>query len=319
MSERRLANQTGKFLPALAVLSILGTALYSLDLKPASAASSPTTKTLVLYDAALGGLPSAPLMGFLGFPQDAALLTYADGATVLDTTLSGSETYAGWVATGAASPGFPILDRAAGFQVNVTLQVESESHASNNRAGFSIIVLSQDAKGIELAFWEDQIWAQSDGTTGGLFGHGEGAAFTTTAGLIEYQVTFAGDTYTLTANQEPILTGPVRDYSAFDGFPDPYETPNFLFLGDDTTSAQARIRLSFVSVTGTEPVVPTDESTSSGTHTPLLPATSTPRPSLTPIPSPTPTGTDFELCPSGWILMTVALFPVWISKKFRAR
>jgi hypothetical protein len=276
------------------------------------------TKTLVLYDSASGAIPGAPLMGFLGFPQDAASLIYDDGATLLDTTLSGSDTYAGWVATGAASPGFPILDRTAGFQVNFTIQVENESHESNQRSGFSMVVLGQDARGIELAFWEDQIWAQSDGSTGGLFSHAEGVPFVTTAGLVEYQLTIAGDTYTLSANHEPILTGPVRDYSAFDGFPDPYETPNFLFLGDDTTSAQARLRLSFVSITGTDPGLPTAESTSSGTNTPLPTVTAPPLPSVTPIPSPTPTGTALELCPSGWILLIVAFFPSWMSKKIRA-
>ena len=29
----------------------------------------------------------------------------------------------------------------------------------------------------------------------------------------------------------------VRDYTAFSGFPNPYSSTNFLFLGDDTTSA----------------------------------------------------------------------------------
>jgi hypothetical protein len=306
--------KTRFLLPILGTCLIFGTALSSFNHNRASAASFASPKTLVLYDAASGTIPSAPLMGFLGFPQDSAVLTYADSATVLDTTLSGSETYAGWVATGAASPGFPILDRVAGFQVNFTIRVENESHARNNRAGFSIILLSQDAKGIELAFWQDQIWAQSDGATGGLFSHGEGIAFATTAGLIEYQVTIIGDTYTLTANHEPLLTGPVRDYSAFDGFPDPYETPNFLFLGDDTTSAQARVRLSLLSVTGTEPVEPTVESTSIGTNTPLPTVTAPPLSSATLIPSPTPTGTAFEVCPSGWILIVI-LIPVWLSKK----
>lgn len=297
-------------LSALVAFLIPGTALYLSD-----ATSSTGTKTLVLYDAASGAIPGAPLMGFLGFPQDAALLTYAGGATVMDTTTAGSDTYGGWVATGAASPGFPILDRTTGFQVNFTIQVEHESHTSSHRAGFSIIVLDKDARGIELAFWEDQIWAQSDSDTGGLFSHGEGVAFATGAGLAEYQVTISGDTYTLTADGEALLTGPLRDYSAFDGFPDPYETPNFLFLGDDTTSAQARIRLSFLSITGTEPVVPTVESASTSTNIPLPTVTTPPLPSPTPISSSIPTGTPRELCPSGWILLPMMFTIVWVRRK----
>ncbi|HLF90911.1 MAG TPA: hypothetical protein VI451_18355, partial [Anaerolineales bacterium] len=106
-----------------------------------------------------------------------------------------------------------------------------------------------DKKGVELAFWEDEIWAQNDSSTGGLFTHGEGAAFDTTASLTDYQVMIVGDTYTVTAGTNVILTGAVRDYTDFAGTIDPYETPNFLFFGDDTTSAQARIHLSYVSVT----------------------------------------------------------------------
>lgn len=315
--KRSLTNQRSRFLPLLAALLVLGLALVSLNPRRASAASFLTTGTLVLYDAASGSIPSAPLMGFLGFPQDAALLTYIDGATVLDTTTAGRDTYAGWVATGAASPGFPILDRTEGFQVDFTLQVENESHAGNHRSGISFIVLGEDMRGIELAFWQDQIWAQGDDRTGGLFTRAESVAFGTGT-LTSYQVTILGDTYSLTANGEQILTGPVRDYSAFNGFPDPYETPNFLFLGDDTTSAQARIRLSFVSITGTEPVVSTATGTITLTNTPLPTATFTPLPSTAPAASPTPAGAVRPLCPSGWIPLTMLLAAAAGSRKIRS-
>ena len=39
------------------------------------------------------------------------------------------------------------------------------------------------------------------------------------------------------------LQGGVRDYTSFTGPIDPYETPNFLFIGDDTTSARGAYRL----------------------------------------------------------------------------
>jgi hypothetical protein len=251
--------------PILCFFLIFGSALCSLDLKPASATPSVSGKTLVLYDSGSGAIPAAPLINFTDFPPGAALPLYTNGATVLDTTTSGGDTYAGWVSNATTTLEFPILDRTAGFQLDFALQVDSESHANNNRAGFSIIVLSDDTRGIELAFWENEIWAQNDDTTGGLFKHGEGAIFATTTGLINYQVIIINDTYTLTANTDPILTGPLRDFTNFDGFPDPYETPNFLFLGDDTTSAQARIRLGFVSVTGTERPASTSSSASNAT------------------------------------------------------
>ena len=270
-------------------------------------------KTLVLYDAASGDVPSTSVMSFTDFPPGVALQVFSDGATVVDTTISGTDTYAGWVASEATTPGFPILDRTVGVRVNFTVQVESEAHANNDRAGFSVIILGNDAKGIELSFWENEIWVKSDDGTGGLFKHGEGIAFATNA-LTEYQVTFMGDTYILISNAEPLLTGPLRDYSAFAGFPDPYEAPNFLFLGDNTTSAQARVRLRFVSVTGMEPVVPTS---TDGISLPTVSSTSQPQPSATPNPSLSPTKPVFELCPSGWMVGVVLIAGNMINRKIR--
>jgi hypothetical protein len=142
-----------------------------------------------------------------------------------------------------------VLDRAKGYTISFDAQVIAEAHNNNNRAGFSVIAIGSDKKGIELGFWPNEVWAQADGIEppgSGLFTHAEGAAFDTTAGLTAYQLKVKGDTYTLSVGGAPILNGGVRDYSAFNGFPDPYETPNFLFLGDDTTSAAGTIRLSYV-------------------------------------------------------------------------
>ena len=96
-----------------------------------------------------------------------------------------------------------------------------------------MIVLTDDKRGLELAFWTNTIFAQADSP---LFTHAEEAVFPTT-NAVDYALTFHPTNYLLTANGTPILTGPVRDYSAFNGFPNPYSTPNFLFFGDDATSA----------------------------------------------------------------------------------
>ncbi|HUE99995.1 MAG TPA: hypothetical protein VMN99_12135 [Anaerolineales bacterium] len=298
--------------PALCFFLILGSVYNYSTAKSANAA---TTKTLILYDAASGAIPSPPLMSFTDFPPGAALPAYSSGSTTMDTTVSGQDTYAGWVASGATTPGFPSLNRTAGFQVNFTVQVESESHANNHRAGFSVIILSEDNTGIELAFWQNEVWVQSDDNTGGLFRHGEGIAFATTNGLIDYRVTIIGDSYTLAAKAEPILSGPLRDYSTFDGFPNPYKTPNFLFLGDNTTSAQARVRLYFVSITGTdaEPVTPTGTNTTTSTSTPVPTASPIPLPSVTPVPVTTPAERVFESCPSSGFL--AAMITLMMIKK----
>ena len=256
-------------------------------------------------------------MNFTDFPPGTASPIYSNGVTVVDTTISGLGTYAGWTSIGATTPSFPILDRPAGFKVDFTLQIENESHRNNDRSGFSLIILSEDARGIELAFWENEIWAQSDSNTGGLFKHGEGVTFPTNTDLIEYQLTVTGDTYTLTANSQSVLSGPVRDYSEFDGFPDPYETPNFLFLGDNTTSAQARVQLSFVSITGTEPVIPTGTSSSTSPGSSLPADLPTPLPSVTLIPSPTPPRKVPEVCPSSGLFMAVMITSAIMLKHIR--
>jgi hypothetical protein len=259
-------------------------------------------------------------MDFTDFPPGAASVAFSEGATVLDTSSSGSDTFAGWISSQATTDGFPILDRTAGIQVNFTLQVESEIHARDNRSGFSLILLDQDAKGIELSFWENEVWVQNDPVTGGLFTHGESAPFST-ADLADYQVTIVGDTYTLTANSQPLLSGPVRDYRSFEGFPDPYETPNFLFLGDDTTSAGSRVHLRSLSVTGTEPVLPTLAITATLISSPLPDASFTPQLTVTPIPlpSPTPAGGISRLCPSAWLLAAMTMIGVVLFRKVRLK
>jgi hypothetical protein len=142
----------------------------------------------------------------------------------------------------------PTLDRTSGYTVSLTTQVLSETHVSDDRAGFSIIVLSSDLQGIELGFWRDSVWAQEDDATdpGDLFTRAETSAFTTTTGLIEYELGVRDDRYTLLSGGTTILSGTLRNYSSF-GLP--YTQQNFLFLGDNTTSAAAIIRLSYVAIT----------------------------------------------------------------------
>jgi len=266
----------------LCLILVLGTTLFWLNLKYVSATQTSGQKTLILYDAISGAIPDAKVMSFFDFPPGDIIQTYENGSTTLDTTTSGNSTYAGWISNATNTLGFPSLDRTAGFQLDFSIQVENESHTNNKRAGFSVIILSEDARGIELAFWQNEIWAQNDDATGGLFTHGESASFSTTTGLINYQLIVTNDTYTLNANGVPTLTGPLRDYSKFEGFPDPYQSPNFLFVGDDTTSAQARVRLSYVAVTGTERATPA--TSPSALNSPTL--------------SPSPTAVkDSEPCP----------------------
>jgi hypothetical protein len=247
----RSALRAGRAVALLAVVLLSAAPAPS----PRAAASGPhapaapaCASTSTLYDGALGGTPGTQGLLYQSFAVSATQ-TFSNGVTILDTTPRQSD-LAGYVGNPAS---VPALDRTSGYTLTFGVQVVSEAHTNNNRAGFSVIALSQDKLGIELGFWSDHIWAQEGGTDPNLFTHSaDDVLFTTTTGLISYTLAIHGGNYALAANGAPILNGNLRDYSAFAGFPDPYETPNFIFLGDDTSSAKAKIRLAAFAVTVTK-------------------------------------------------------------------
>ena len=136
---------------------------------------------------------------------------------------------------------FPTLDPANGFALDFELEVLSESHSSTDRAGFSVIMLGDDNRGVELGFWSNSIFAQEVG-----FNAAESVAYATMGSETDYQLKIVGANYTLSANGTDILSGATRDYS---GFGVPYSLKNYLFLGDDTTSAEASVNLGNVTLT----------------------------------------------------------------------
>jgi Domain of unknown function (DUF4347) len=186
------------------------------------------------------------------------------------------------------NPNFPVLDRTQGYSFNFKVQLNSETTRTpgankdneglDDRAGFSVILLSSDKKGIELGFWSDRIWAQEDGATQRdpsleptsnnpfrtFFTQAEGATFNTTVAT-DYNLTIVGDTYTLSnVGGTTILSGRLRDYSAFKPEvlgpvtpPNPYNLANFLFLGDNTPQAGAAFTLERAAIVrNTNPQVP---------------------------------------------------------------
>lgn len=105
-------------------------------------------------------------------------------------------------------------------------------------------MLSDDSIGLELAFWEDEIWAQGD--TPSLFVHDEGVAFDTTAAIVTYDLSILGSSYQVFAHGVPVLSGALRDYSAHSN--PVYSATNFIFFGDDTSSALGETEISYVEV-----------------------------------------------------------------------
>lgn len=185
-----------------------------------------------LYDAALATPPEAQGWVYLAV---GTTIEVATNRSVLIDTSERAGTHAGWAQVTAAP-----LDRAKGFTLLLAAKINSETHDNDHRAGFSLIVLGDDRRGIELGFWVDTVFAQSDSP---LFTHAEEARVVMTNDFVEYGLSMFGTNYSLVADGAPLLKGPVRDYTSFDGFPNPYSTPNFLFMGDDTSSAAASVSI----------------------------------------------------------------------------
>lgn len=183
-----------------------------------------------VYLGSLGTTPAA--QGWSAFVPFPASESVSAGAVTLDTMVGGS-LQAGYSYGGLA------IDSGAGFTLSFTTQLVSESHASGNRAGFSVILLDSAHQGIELGFWTDQVWAQEVGFT-----KAESALFNTTA-MTDFLLNLHNGAYLLWANGVALLSGAMRDYSAF-GLP--YSLANFLFMGDDTTSAKAQVKIASVGV-----------------------------------------------------------------------
>jgi hypothetical protein len=176
----------------------------------------------VLYDGSTG-LPNQ--QGW-AYAATGGSQTLGSGGVLLNTTASTTYQAGNALATSR-------LNRTNGFTIQFTLQMFSETHLNSDRAGFCLIVLGDDKRGLQLDFWTTNIYAQADSP---LFTHAEGATFGTT-NLVNYALTFHPTNYVLTANGATILTGFVRDYTAFTGFPNPYTSANFIFFGDNAASA----------------------------------------------------------------------------------
>lgn len=208
----------------------------------------------VLYDGALGTAPGS--QGFTFFPGTAGQVVGSGGVTL--TTINAQQD--------GYSRIVPTLNLTNGFSLRFSAQILSEDHTTSgtadkngdgigDRAGFSVIAISSDGQnGLEVAFWEDEIWVQEDGAaqpppnTNTLFTHGEGVTFDTKSNLVDYELVMSDTLYSLLANGTEILSGTLRNYSAFSGFPNPYVIPNYVFFGDDTSSAAATVYLTNIAV-----------------------------------------------------------------------
>jgi hypothetical protein len=148
------------------------------------------------------------------------------------------------------NPNSPQLDRSQGYVLSFAVDLTAESHAKDDRAGFSVISASSDVAvgvpaSIELGFQDGRIFAQNADFTAG---EATTSFDPLAAGLVAYELDIQNDTYELRADGTAVLSGMLRDYTGFTDPLDPYETANFIFLGDNTSSARARVAINAVQV-----------------------------------------------------------------------
>ena len=173
-----------------------------------------------------------------------------------DPTITGG--YTSYNNDGQLNPQFPTLDHNTGFTIDFDAKVNSESHNSNDQAGFDVVALDNYGLGIELGFWNNQIWAKqivsgADGSSSLTHNNVEQVTRDTTVAT-HYELSIVGNTYKLFADGSPILTGNTQNYTPYNttGLAyNPYQKPNYFFIGDDSASAGANVDIPYVAVSKT--------------------------------------------------------------------
>jgi hypothetical protein len=223
---------------------------------------------VVLYNGT--GTPNGGSNPYLTFfsPTIGVPSANPSGGVTLNTSSSelSQAGYANYTPLGAlVNSSFPVLDNNTGytlsFQVKINAQTNNGTNGAN-RAGFSVIVLGSDKKGIEIGFRNPN--TQGGGTTPDVFSQAFSLANPFTVGeqnaslsgilnqLNTYDLTVLNNTYTLKNGSTTLITGALRDYTAAAVANTPtavYALSNFLFLGDDTTSAGASVDIQSITLT----------------------------------------------------------------------
>jgi len=196
-------------------------------------------ETWILYDASNGTNPDEQGWTYLSnfFGQSQADRYTENGVHRLNTMRNIAE-MAGYF--GINHPHIGKLDRQQGFSLQLNLRILDDVSTSENRGGFSVIALSNDLSGVEVVFRMDTIWVYTES-----FDIAELSGFDTATGFRDYSISVKNNNYEITVGDEPVFTGPLRDYS---GFGTPYNIPNFIFFGDNTSRSGADIEITRITL-----------------------------------------------------------------------
>lgn len=217
--------------------------LFALALAPLFAHAD----SAVLYNPALGSLPAAQTWSTLSSGTGASQ-SVANGLLLTDTqTDPGSSQFVIYRSPPAGSA----FDTVAGFTLRFDLQIVTEAHQSNNRAGYSVLVQGVDeTRALELSFWGNEVWAMAY-TQGGAdsgFVHGTGAVLDTMVSLREYALTVQNNAYTLRVDGAAVLAGTMTDYPVQGLSTLVYGLGNTLFFGDNSARGQGITALGAIDI-----------------------------------------------------------------------
>lgn len=213
---------------------------YALALVVGLGSNAASAASVVLFDAANNTLPNAQGWTFASLPIVSPSIT--SGALSFSTTAD-SFIQAGY---GRADQ---LLNTVTGFDLSLRgLAISSEAHSTTHRAGFSLISVGSDrTKALELAFWSNEVWAYD--FTNGAFVHGPGVGVNTTMAH-DYTLRVRNNQWSLAVDGVfTTLSGSLVNYTPAVLLIDPYDIPNTLFFGDDTSSASASISLGSITLT----------------------------------------------------------------------
>ena len=208
---------------------------------------------VVLFDGREGSSPADQGWAYFTNPLLGADATreFVGDALRLDTTVDISEQagYFSKIPVLFEHPRMPNLDLAIGpIDISFTLRqmegidfADSDPDASGerNRGGFAVIAIGEDLGGIELQFQHDRIISLDNSST--AFPVGEQVAFDTSR-WTTFELQLESDGYRVVVEDEVLVSGSLRDYSDIAPSPPfgfPYQTPSFLFFGDNTGRAGA--------------------------------------------------------------------------------
>ena len=228
--------------------------------------------TFTLYDGAtFSGTPdNAPgtYLTFNSFDPLALAIpgtqTASGGKTTLNTS-SPESLYGGYsnynLSNILTNPAFPVLDSNAGYTIGFTIKINSQTNTGTNganRAGFSIIALDNTKKGIEIGFRNSDIFAQNSNFSAISPAEQKTAFGSVLSTLSTYNLKILGNSYTLSNGSTDLFTGLLRSYiiSPSNPLTAVYGNSNFLFFGDDTTSAGASVDIQNITLITNTAAVP---------------------------------------------------------------